>query len=240
MFVDNKFIFLSLPRCASTAFHISCIRHDLDIKHCNHWMDTPITDELKSLSNIDLVYNIKHIHEELVELKAKFGYEYPVISVKRNKYDRFVSYFNHAVGQLYRMDEFEIYNKLKNISTNELMCYTRYTIANKQSIEEYIPIFLKSMGIEKYNTKLNRLLMPIFAPLSYYHANDSNIIWFDFDKIYELEEWVSKICNIDFKMENFGSSKQHSTNVIVDDNFIEKYEMIYSSYENLKKEKSLI
>mgnify|MGYP003344721245 CR=1 FL=1 len=35
MLVENKFIFISLPRCASTAFHISCFKHGFELDFNN-------------------------------------------------------------------------------------------------------------------------------------------------------------------------------------------------------------
>lgn len=240
MFIDNKFIFLSLPRCASTAFHISCIKNGLSVRNANHIYDTPITEELKSLDNMELVYRIKHVHAQIINMKAEFGYQYPVISVKRNKYERFVSYFNHVIGELYRINELNLYNIFKNIDTKYLMSFEKENIIDKTSIENYVFKFLDGLGVKEYNHKLNSLFMPIFAPLSFYHSNHNDIIWFDFDKLYELEKWVSDKCGIEFKLEKFGTSKNYYSKVIIDDYFKERYESIYSTYENVKKEKSII
>lgn len=240
MLIDDKFIYLSLPRCASTAFHISCIKNGLSVKNANHLYDTPITEELKSLDNIELVYRIKHIHSQIVNIKAEFGYEYPVISVRRDKYERFVSYFNHVIGELYRIGEIGLHNVFKNIDTKYLMSFEKENVVDRTSIENHISKFLGGIGVKEYNHKLNNLLMPIFAPLSFYHSNHSDIIWFDFDKLYELEKWVSNKCGIEFKLEKFGSSKEYQSKVIIDDYFKERYESIYSTYEIVKKEKSII
>lgn len=240
MLIDNKFIYLSLPRCASTAFHISCIKSGLSIKNANSIYDTHITEDLKSMDNMELVYKIKHVHEQIVYIKGEFGYDYPIISVKRNKYERFVSYFNHVIGELYRIGEIELYNIFKNIDTKYLMSFEKENVADKKSIEGYIFKFLCGLGIDEYNSKLNNLFIPIFAPLSFYHSNHKDILWFEFDKLYELEQWVSDKCGINFILENFGSSKEYRSKVIVDDYFIKKYDSIYSTYENIKKEKSII
>ena len=240
MLVDNKFIFLCLPRCASTSFHLSCFRNNLTVEHTQIKYDTVFDYDISNIPNIDLVYRIKHIHEQLTDIKAVFGYNYPVISVKRDKYERFISYFNHVIGQLYKMGEIELYNKFKNVTTDELMDYKKETVISKVMIERHIPKFLKKLGVDYYNPKLNELLMPIFAPLSYYHTNDSNIISFDFENLIELERWVSKTSGINFKLENFGSSKEYCSNIVNDDNFKQKYESIYSTYETFKKQNTII
>lgn len=240
MLIDNKFIFLSLPRCASTSFHISCLRNGLDVRHCNSNFDTKIDFDLSKVSNMELVYKIKHIHEEITELKGEFGYHLPVVSVKRDKYERFVSYVNHIIGELYRISEYEIYEKFKEIDVEYLMSFKKENIIDRRTIQDLIPNFLEGIGIKKYNRRLNTLFMPLFAPLSFYHCNHENIIWFDFNKLNELESWVSNICGIDFKLEVFGSSKEYKSKIIVDDLFKRKYDSIYETYENIKKQKSII
>lgn len=240
MLIDDKFIYLSLPRCASTAFHISCIKNGLSVKNANYIYDTPITEDLKSLDNMELVYKIKHVHEQIVNIKSEFGYEYPVISVRRNKYERFVSYFNHVIGELYRIGEMDLYNNFKDIDTKYLMSFQKEDVVDRNSIKNYISKFLDGIGIKDYNHKLNNLFMPIFAPLSFYHSNHNDIIWFEFDKLYELEKWVSDKCGVDFKLEKFGSSKEYQSKIIIDDYFKERYESIYGTYEVFKKEKSII
>lgn len=39
MLIENKLLFISLPRCASTSFYISCIKNELDIQHYNDFID---------------------------------------------------------------------------------------------------------------------------------------------------------------------------------------------------------
>jgi hypothetical protein len=56
----------------------------------------------------------------------------------------------------------------------------------------------------------------------------------------ELENWVFDKCKKDFKLDIFGSSKKYESQIIVNEQFISKYEEIYWSYENFKKQKSLI
>ena len=81
MLVDDKFIFISLPRCASTSFHISCIRNNIDIKFAKSSENDQHYD--LSLSNGDLVNKMTHIHERTYELDLEFGKD-----VNENSYYR--------------------------------------------------------------------------------------------------------------------------------------------------------
>ena len=51
---------------------------------------------------------------------------------------------------------------------------------------------------------------------------------------------VSKKTEKDFKLEVFGSSKEYKSKIIINDNFIRKYDEIYDYYDNFKKNKTLI
>ena len=42
MLVDNKFFYISLPRCASTAFQISCVKQNINIQHVRDFIDNAI------------------------------------------------------------------------------------------------------------------------------------------------------------------------------------------------------
>jgi len=241
MLVDNKFIYLSLPRCASTAFFISCIRRNINIKHANSFSDTMLNNiDLSNLTNTQAVYQINHFHEKIISLKKKFGEKYDIISVRRNKYERFISYFNHCIRELKRNGNLELSNKLSQATYDDIFFYKTNDLIDKNSKIEILKTFLKNIGYDKYNEKLNSLLLPIFTPISVYHNNDPKIIWFEFNKLTEMEKWVSEKIQKDFKLEIFGSSKEYKSKIIITDTFIEKYDEIYNYYDNFKNNKSLI
>ena len=241
MLIDNKFIYLSIPRCASTAFLISCIRSKFKIKHADSTSDKMLDNaNLSDLTKIETVYQINHFHETITSLKKIFGDEYDVISVKRNKYERFISYFNHCIGELKRNGNLELSNKLLEVTNDDMLFYKTNNLINRTSKIEILKIFLKNIEYHKYDENLNSLLLPIFTPISVYHNNDPKIIWFEFDELDKLEEWVSKKTEKDFKLEVFGSSKEYKSKIIINDNFIRKYDEIYDYYDNFKKNKTLI
>ena len=80
----------------------------------------------------------------------------------------------------------------------------------------------------------------LLTPISNWTNNDPNIIWFDFDKLYELEEWVSNKLGKGFKLEKLNSSNHIECNLKLTDNFIKKYNKIYNNYDFRKEKKTLI
>ena len=241
MLVDNKFIYLSLPRCASTSFFISCIRNHFDIKHANSISDKLLDNiDLSNLTNIEAVYRINHFHETITSLKEKFGEKYDIISVRRNKYERFISYFNHCIGELKRNGNLELSNKLSQATIDDIFFYKTNDLIDRNSKIKILKNLLKNIEYYKYDEKLEPLLLPIFTPISVYHNNDPKIIWFEFDKLNEMEKWVSEKIQKNFKLEIFGSSKEYKSKIILTDAFIKKYDEIYNYYDIFKNNKSLI
>jgi hypothetical protein len=241
MLIDNKFIYLSLPRCASTAFFISSIRSGFDVKHSNPTSDKLLENSnLVNLTNMDLVYKINHFHETITSLRKSFGGEYDVISVKRNKYERFISYFNHCIGELKRNGNIDLSNKFLELTTDEVLFYKTNNLIDKNSKINLIKTFLKNINYFEYNKSLESLLLPMVTPISLYHNNDPKIIWFDFNKLDDMENWVSQKTQKNFKLEFFGSSKNNKSKLNVDDNFIKKYDEIYDYYDIFKKQKTII
>jgi hypothetical protein len=241
MLVDDKFIYLSLPRCASTSFFISCLRNNLNVRHSNSTQNENYNHiELSSISNIDLVYQINHFHETIGSLKNSFGDGYEIISVKRNRHERFVSYFNHCIGELYRNNIMDLYNIFLELDVDDLLFYNTNDIVGKGSKIKLVYNFLRRIGYDGNEAMIVPLLSPMFAPLSTYHNHNPNIIWFDFDDLTKLEDWVSVKTSKEFKLSLFGSSKEYESKIKVDEYFIEKYNKIYDYYDIVKKQNTLL
>jgi hypothetical protein len=241
MLIDNKFIYLSLPRCASTAFFISCIRNNIKVEHSYNIDDNMYVNiDFESMSNMDLVYKINHFHETIESLKNKFGNDYEIVSVNRNRYDRFISYFNHITGELYRRGYIELYNKLLELNVNDILFYNSADLINVDSKIKLVKTFLNSIELFDYDKKIESLFLPLFSPLSTYHNHNPTIKWFEFDNLSELENWVAIKLNKPFKLENFGSSINYKSKLIMDDAFIKKYNDIYDYYDLPKSTKTII
>lgn len=244
MLVDNKFLFISLPRCASTSFFITCIRNRINTKHCGDYFDKYIDSNfdkfLSMKNNDDLADILGHPHESIEMLESKFGKNYEIISVRRNKYERFISLWKHLLDEIYRMDEISIYKKFVNLSIDDVLFFTKNDITNKNDINKLIKKFLKNNKIDTNSKKILNIISILFTPYSTYHNNDSRIIWFDFNQLHELEEWVSNKINKNFILERCNSSKTFTCNIDLNEHFIKKYDLIYSMYDDYKNNKTLI
>jgi hypothetical protein len=244
MLVDNKFLYISLPRCASTAFQISCIKNNINIQHARGFIDNIISSTNTLLDIQTLKDNTPHYHESCSELFDKFGNNYEIISVKRDRHMRFISCWEHVIHELEIKNEYDIANILKELDENDILYYTSNDIVDIDSMNLIVTSFIKKYSIEP-KTDFAKLYLPTmlgiqFNAISEWHEHNPNIIWFDFDKLYELEEWVSNKLGNPFKLERLNSSKHIECNLKRTDNFIKKYNKIYDSYDFRKEKKTLI
>ena len=263
MLIENNFFYLSLPRCASTAFNYSCILNDLKIQTNNgEWENANSEIDFKKVDPKKLMNYIYHGHESLSELQLKFGKNYPVIAVKRDRHERFFSLYKHVLFDLQRLGYTEIHERFSNFSLDELFFFNKEDLSSKRRrwdiicdylidlklIDQKVDVSVTSMfkksseGYFKENTKgyVVNMVDILITPLSYWTNNDPNIIWFDFNDMSKLEEWVTQQLNKPFKLYSVNSSKHMDCNITLNEDFIKKYNAIYDYYDFTKTEKSLI
>ena len=246
MLINNKFIFINLPRCASYAFHISCLRNNFDIEFYKSSKLSEVDLKiLKEMDNDKLVINLPHHHERIVFLQEKFGKDYPTIAIKRDNYETFVSLYKQLIRMLALNQEPDIAKKLQKYSVDDILFFNKeMTLGSDNSRENLVNEFIEKLNINSKNQKtqkfMKEFIRTLISPKSWFHNNDPNIIWFDIDKIYELENWVSNITNTEFKLEKINESSKIDCNLVLNDTFKKKYDSIYSEYNTFKKNKSII
>lgn len=256
MLVENKFIFVSLPRGASTAFKESCILHRFDIKHANsyydfiyendkvyqnqtYWsnLDNVIINERIVKEKFEIQTNkfgkecaITHPHERLIHLLNKFGYEYPIIAIKRNRYYRFISIFSKVLELLYQSKDIVSYEILSKIECRELFCFDSKLIL-EEKYETIAQIVIDTLNLNKNNSPLlMKLLQLLFKPMSHWHNNNDKIIWFtleDKESMFDLQNWVSDITKKNFILHKSNEIKEPIVYTIKINN---EFRWIYDNY----------
>jgi hypothetical protein len=241
MLIENKFIYLNLPRCASTSFHIACLKYGLDIKYYDdfiHTLNPPKID--KSANNEVVADSLTHSHERLLNLKKKFGKDIPVIAVKRDPYDRYISLWKHIIDELYRVGEIETFEIFKSLTTDALLSYTESELSSNDTKYPAIKEFFKRNGVSKTGPYVTAMIYMMMSPTSHYHNHDNSILWFDIKELNKLEKWVSEKLGFTFKLEKTNSSQHFECAITNDEYFRKKYDSIYRNYDNPKSIKSLI
>jgi hypothetical protein len=242
MLVDNKFIYLSLPRCASTSFYITCLKNNINIHHYSEDLVGKSNTNLDlTLDNEAIADKIVHAHEKITNLKLKFGNDYDVISVKRNRHERFISLWKHVIDLISFRFPKHVFDIFKNIKVDDLLFYTQDDLLSDTTKVKVLDTFFKNNGLAEYNDwYMKTIIYILINPTSYWHNNDPNIIWFDFDKMNELEEWVSDKLGKSFKLEKSNGSQHFDCNIQLNEKFIDIYDSIYNFYDLPKQVKTLI
>lgn len=241
MLIENKFIYLNLPRCASTSFHIACLKNKLDVKYYDDLINASIPKEISHDADSEyLADNLVHTHERIVNLKNKFGNNLPVISVKRDPYERYISLWKHIIDELYRVGEIETFEIFKSLNVDQLLSYKAENIHSNEVKYPAIKEFLKRTASPKTGPYVTAMIYMLMSPTSHYHNHDSSILWFDIKNLNKLEDWVSEKLGFDFKLEKTNSSQHFECSIINDEYFRKKYDSIYKNYDNPKNIKSLM
>jgi hypothetical protein len=230
MLVDSKFYFISLPRCASTSFLVNCLKQGIPVKHGNFTTDVMISKANLKLPNEILIDTLYHSHEKIQYLENKLGYGYDIISVKRNRHERFISTWKHVLDELYRINEMDVYNKFKTFDENDLLFFNHNDLID-ENLVSLINEIIKKYDLKYENRYVKVILSILLRPTSYWHNHDPRIKWFDIKELHKLEEWVSNKLNMEFKLEKTNSSQHFDCNLKLTDNFIKRYNQIYDYFD---------
>jgi len=240
--VDNKFYFISLPRCASTSFMISCLKQDVKIEHFNSFWDIENQRrvDLVKMTNEELADSLTHGHESILNLERKFGTGYDIISVKRDRYDQFISLWKHILDEIHRVRDVANYSIFKELTVDDILFYTSNDITNPEDVNRIFYDFMKRLNIKSWHPYTENAIKILYPPLSQYHENYNNVIWFDIKNLKELEEWVSNKLGKPFKLEKINSSQHFECGLKNTENFRKKYDSIYEKFADYKKIKTLL
>lgn len=234
MLVENKFIFLNIPRCASTSFHLTCINEGLKLE----FADDSVLNLVKKRHDDDIV----HIHETIYALEEKFGKEVPVISIKRNQYERFLSMWKHIINEADQIGDKKLVDTFTKMKISDILYYSVNDILTAKTRHFLIKDFLLKNGLIFENTDqtIIALLNNLFIHESHYHNNNKRIMWFNINELGELEEWVSNILGTNFTILHLNSSKSVDLSLKIDDEFKNLYNKIYETLDKQKETKSLL
>jgi hypothetical protein len=242
MLVENKFLFVSLPRCASTSFYISCLRNGFDVKHYEQeWIDSNKDLINLDLDNEKLADEIIHSHERIIDLNRKFGDTYDIISIKRDRHKRFISVWKHIIDMIDMGYPKELMGIFKQIKPKDVLFFKDLDLITSSSKNLVVKEFAKINKIEQYiDDYMTNMLLILFKPMSYWHSNNQKIKWFEFGNFEELEKWVSNKTGKHFRMEKSNGSQHFECELKLNDEFIKRYDSIYDYYDIQKNNKTLI
>jgi hypothetical protein len=258
MLVDNKFIYLSLPRCASTAFHYSCLLNNIEVKTTNSmWEASNASIDYQSIKKDDLMNHIFHGHENITDLQHKFGWNLPIIAVHRERCERFYSLYKHILSDFKRLGYLDFYEVFSKFTLDELFFFKKEDLINKKARWEVISDYLIDLKLIQKKVDINstnriyeeqqnknwyvvNIIDILLTPISFWTNHNPKIIWFEFHKLNELNIWVSDIIKKPFEIEKVNSSNHIECNIVLDDTFIKMYNSIFDYYDLPKIKNTLI
>ena len=209
MLVGNKFLFLKIPRTATISFERSCFLANLEVKY-------PTAQLLTHKRAATGESPLRHSHESVSLIREVFGYDYPIIAVKRDELDRFISAWKYCIKHLQAID-YEAAQILKQVD-------------NKTFIEAWIELLGYSAQVnesEKITTFITHLTgRPVPLNLNFYtifsqtlsgpsrwHENNSDILYFDFKNLGSLEKYVKETVDTSYELIISNHTKTEKTNL---------------------------
>ncbi len=194
-------------------------------------------NELRLLDGGEVLKKLYHQHTSIYEVENLHDIDYPIISVNRNRHQRFISLWKQILNQTFIHGWITEFNIMKKLKVDDILFYNSYDLLNKSYL---IYEFCKRNKLNKVGPYFLNMIKILITEYSGWHNHDPRIIWFDFEKLYEMEEWISNRINMDFKLEKLNSSQHLECGLVLDETFIERYNSIYDVYDFAKNKQSLI
>ena len=136
MLVENKFLYLSQPRSGSMSFRLACLKYGINVKyHTPNYNKHLLKIDLSKTKDDDIVPLIKGAHMNVNLLKSTFGTQYPIVAIRRNPYEKFISLWEHWLDELKKIGDVQIYEQLVQLDLNDILFFNSDDIISNESIE---------------------------------------------------------------------------------------------------------
>jgi hypothetical protein len=233
MLVGNKFLFLKIPRTGTTSFERSCFLANLEVKYPT---DQLLTHKRAATGNSPL----RHSHEPVSLIREVFGYDYPIVAIKRDELDRFISAWKYCIKNLEDVD-FEAAQILKQVDNKtfieawiEILGYS----AQLNEVEKITAFVTYLVGRSiPFNLNFYSIFSQTLSGPSRWHENNPDILYFDFKNLGSLEKYVKENVDISYELIISNHTKTQKTNLKPTDELKEFYckwvDPIYKSNNTL-------
>jgi len=222
---------------------VSCLKEKLEVKYSDYFVNKTQINTLNNL-NIDdidedtLSKYLLHGHEPINYLQDKFGYNLDIIAVKRDKYKRFISLWQHLIDLTLKSGDTNSAEKMMLMNETHILNFK--VSPNKEEIEFLVKKFVQENGLSENNIHLIIQLRHLFIPLSQYHKFNDKIIWFDIENMKEMENWISNKLGRKFSLLKVNSSNQIDCNLKLTNSFKDAYDKVFYEYDEPKQTKTFL
>ena len=219
MLVGNKFLFLKIPRTGTTSFERSCFLANLEVKYPT---DQLLTHKRAATGESPL----RHTHEPVSLIREVFGYDYPIIAVKRDELDRFISAWKYCIKHLQAID-YEAAQILKQVDNRTFIEAWIEVLGYSAQVNESEKITTFITQLIGRSIPLNLYFYSVFSQTlsgpSRWHENNSDILYFDFKNLGSLEKYVKETVDISYELIISNHTKTEKTNLKPTDELKEFY-----------------
>lgn len=219
MLVEDKFLFLKIPRTATVAFERSCFLAGFSIKY-------PTNNVLAQRQADRGLEPRRHAHERVSKLREYFGYDYPILAIDRDPLDRFLSAWKYVIKFIseYNLEASKILSKVNNRAFIDAWKSEIGFSSNLQDIDKCARFFSKLIpGGLPYSKNTYMIFTSVMTGPSRWHENDSSILYFGMKQIPILEQYVRDVTNKPFEFITTNHTKTIDTGLVLDNNLKDFY-----------------
>jgi hypothetical protein len=187
MLINNDFVFLPIPKNASTSIVYSVMKWGIDVDFGSTHLNKIMLSEFKNDSEF------WHPHYSIDFLKDKFKNK-KIIGIERNSTDRFISALKYMINRC-RLENVNLKYDFENLfEDNVIQIFTEIFIELNNCILPKDPKKLENI-IERYLSddylKFNKMYLLNFTSQYFWGLNDCDII-IDIKNLNEFESHIKK------------------------------------------------
>ena len=236
MLIGNSFLFLSIPRAASTSFEQSCMHHRIPIDYYK--------DGIASKQFAIGISPKLHVHRTISNMHKLYGNSYETIAIKRDPIKRFISAWKFVIKKVSQINR--VYGEiLSNISFKEFEYFWNQNFNTSIDLfdkDRCVSFFTSILGENIIENPIYSDIFPIltqtFQPDVFWHQNNESIKWFNFNTEFkELEMYVSDMTHTSFQLVTSNHTITTLSNIKEDNDLIQFY---YSKIDVPQKLKTSI
>lgn len=212
MVINNKVVFISIPKNASWSVEYTCSQYNFDLRYSDITWENEVREN--GVKN-------RHIHIPIQSLIDTFGVNLEYVCLIRNSTDRFISAWKFFLSQLTSVISSSLLDKIKNLDNTFIISFIKsnYYEFNSMYADRDIvkKLFIKLIGELDFPKELLQdskfvkqfsLHMLTFASQYYWIVNDRvNVRKFSIENISEFEKYISESFNMDFKLVHANQTK---------------------------------
>ena len=207
MVINDKVVFIPIPKNASWSVEDTCIKYGFDLKYRNVLWENSIKLNINNKG--------KHIHSTVDNLLSSFGNQYDYTCIIRNSTDRFISAWRFFISAMEaELNDISVSNKIKKLDNSFVIEFIKENYLKLpssynsiQSSTELLMILLDKMKIKNnliidsnFNHRYSAHIVTFISQYQWIYNNSVTIKQFSFEKLNEFEEYISDKLNVEFKL----------------------------------------